>query len=112
MSISLTQERLSRLKRNEDLFHIISDTLPKRNSKDLKLDIVRKADPCKCPSASAIVLVNKNENDLAELLEAISMCQDYRKLNFITIKDAYPVPRIEDIITRLCKAKYFVSLDL
>ena len=40
------------------------------------------------------------------------MCHDYRKLNFITIKDAYPLPRIEDILVGLSKAKYFVSLDL
>ena len=65
----------------------------------LRLDIVRKADPGKCPWAAAIVLVNKKENDLAKLLEAIRMCQDYRKVNFVTIKDAYPLPRIEDIIT-------------
>ena len=58
------------------------------------------------------MIVNKKENDLAKLLEDLRMCHDYRKLNFITIKDAYPLPRIEDILVGLSKAKYFISLDL
>ena len=40
------------------------------------------------------------------------MCIDYRRLNQDTIKDAYALPRIDDIITELRGAKYFASLDL
>jgi len=39
------------------------------------------------------------------------MCIDYRALNKITIRDLYPLPKIEDIIDKLGKAKYFTSLD-
>ena len=74
--------------------------------------IICKADPGKCPWASAIVVVNKKENDLAKLLDALRMCHDYRKVNALTIKDAYPLPLINDILVGLGKAKYFVSLDL
>ena len=37
---------------------------------------------------------------------------DFRKLNNITIKNAYPLPLIEDILSNLGKAKVFSVLDL
>ena len=40
------------------------------------------------------------------------MCIDYRKLNEITTKDAYPLPRIGQTIDALQGAGYFSSLDL
>ena len=41
----------------------------------------------------------------------IRWCVDYRKLNDITLKDAYPIPCIEDNLARLCNAKIFSCLD-
>ena len=40
------------------------------------------------------------------------MCIDYRKLNEITVKDAYPLPRIAQTIDALQGAGFFSSLDL
>lgn len=40
------------------------------------------------------------------------MVIDYRLLNKQTPNDEYPIPRIEDIIDRLGRSKYFSSLDL
>jgi hypothetical protein len=40
------------------------------------------------------------------------MCIDYRTLNPMTIKNKYPLPRIEDLLDRLKKAKYFSKIDL
>ena len=37
---------------------------------------------------------------------------DYRQLNQMTIKDAYPIPRIDEIFTSLHNAFCFVALDL
>ena len=37
---------------------------------------------------------------------------DYRHLNQLTIKDAYPLPRIDEIVTSLHNAFCFVALDL
>lgn len=37
---------------------------------------------------------------------------DYRKLNDISVGDAYPLPNIEDILDRLGQATYFSTLDL
>lgn len=40
------------------------------------------------------------------------MCVDFRKLNSRTIRDAYPIPRIDESLDALGKAKYFSGLDL
>ena len=42
----------------------------------------------------------------------LRMCVDYRQLNQMTIKDAYPLPRIDEIFTSLHNAYCFVALDL
>ena len=55
--------------------------------------------------AAPIVLVKKKDGSLR-------MCVDYRRLNSATHSDAYPMPRIDNLIDRLGKAKYITALDL
>ena len=57
------------------------------------------------PFAAAIVMVNKKDGEMR-------MCIDYRQLNKITIKDRYPLPRIDDTVDALCGSMYFSTLDL
>ncbi|KAK3715036.1 hypothetical protein QZH41_002685 [Actinostola sp. cb2023] len=57
------------------------------------------------PFASPIVLVRKKNGSLR-------LCVDYRKLNEKTVKDAFPLPRIEESITSITDAKWFSTLDL
>lgn len=57
------------------------------------------------PYASPIVLVRKKNGDLR-------MVVDYRRLNNLTKKDAYPLPRIEETFTLLSGSKWFTVLDL
>jgi hypothetical protein len=39
-------------------------------------------------------------------------CIDYRHFNFITVKNRYPLPIIEELIDELSGAQWFTSLDL
>ena len=40
------------------------------------------------------------------------MCIDYRALNKQSIKDRYPLPRIDDLLDRLGQAHHFTTIDL
>lgn len=40
------------------------------------------------------------------------MCIDYRELNKVTIKNIYPLPRIDDLFNQLKGAAYFSKIDL
>ena len=55
--------------------------------------------------ASPIVLVRKKDGTLR-------LCVDYRKLNGVSQQDAYPMPRVDEIIDRIGKAKFITTIDL
>ena len=40
------------------------------------------------------------------------MCIDYRALNKITVKNRYPLPRIEELLDHLHGVRYFSKIDL
>ncbi|GKA98236.1 hypothetical protein Tco_0826173 [Tanacetum coccineum] len=40
------------------------------------------------------------------------MCMDYRELNKLTVKNRYPLPRIEDLFDQLQGARYSSKIDL
>ena len=35
---------------------------------------------------------------------------DYRQLNIVTIKETYPLPRIDDFFDQLLRASYFLKI--
>ena len=61
--------------------------------------------PSTSPWASPVVLANKKDGTKR-------FCIDYRKLNNFTVKDSFPLPRIDESIDSLSGAKYFCTLDL
>lgn len=40
------------------------------------------------------------------------MCTDYRKVNSVTKTDTFPIPRMDDCIDKVRKAKYVTKFDL
>jgi hypothetical protein len=62
-----------------------------------------------CPSASPwgcpALFVKKKDNSLR-------LCVDYRPLNAVTIKNKYPLPRIDILFDQLARAKVFSKIDL
>ena len=61
--------------------------------------------PSKSPYSSPFVMVLKKDG-------TNRTCIDYRKLNEITTKDAYPLPRLGQTLVALQGAGYFSSLNL
>ena len=59
----------------------------------------------KSPYGVPILFVQKKDGTMR-------MCVDYRGLNKITIRNSYPLPRIDDLFDRLVGARYFTRLDL
>ena len=62
-------------------------------------------EPSEGPWSSPIVLAKKKDGTLR-------FCVDYRKVNTITKRDAYPLPRIDDTLGTLGGSKFFTTMDL
>ncbi len=61
--------------------------------------------PSKSPYEAPILFVHKNDGTLR-------MCVDYKALNKVTMKNWYPLPRIDDLFDRLSGIKLFSRIDL
>ena len=64
----------------------------------------RLIEPSTSPFGAPILFVEKKTGDLR-------MVVDYRALNKVTVKNRYPLPRIDDLFDKLFGAKYFSCLD-
>jgi transposase InsO family protein len=62
-------------------------------------------EPASSPWASNIVLVRKKDGSLRT-------CIDYRQLNYLTRKDAYPLPRTDMCLDAMSGARWFSTFDL
>ncbi|TLX66918.1 RNA-directed DNA polymerase, partial [Labilibacter sediminis] len=61
--------------------------------------------PSTSPWGAPVLFVKKKDGSMR-------MCIDYRELNKVTIKNRYPLPRIDDLFDQLQGASYFSKIDL
>ena len=70
-------------------------------------DLIRHGfiQPSKSPYGAPVLFVKKKDGSMR-------LCIDYRALNKSTIKNSYPLPRIDELLDRLGGSKYFSKIDL
>ena len=68
----------------------------------MEYGFIRKS---KSPWSSPVLFVRKKDNSLR-------LCVDYRKLNKLTVKSRYPIPRVDELMDRLSGALFFSKIDL
>jgi len=61
--------------------------------------------PSKSPMAAPVFFIKKKDSSLR-------LVQDYRALNSMTVKNKYPFPLISELVSQLCRARYFTKLDV
>lgn len=61
--------------------------------------------PSTSPWASPIILVKKQD-------ETDRLVVEFGRLNTVTLKDSYPLPRIDDALDAVNGTKYFSYMDL
>lgn len=69
---------------------------------NLKKGFIR---PSNSPCASPVLFARKPGGGLR-------FCVDYRALNALTVKNRYPLPLLQETLSRLSKAKYFTKVDV
>ncbi|GFY97535.1 hypothetical protein Acr_12g0000760 [Actinidia rufa] len=77
---------------------------------ELKIQIQELLDkgfirPSASPWGASALFAKKKDGSLR-------MCVDYRRLNHVTIKNKYPLPRIDDLFDQLKSSSYFSKIDL
>ncbi|GJX14834.1 putative reverse transcriptase domain-containing protein [Tanacetum coccineum] len=61
--------------------------------------------PSSSPWGASVLFVKKKDG-------SFRMCIDYRELNKLTIKNRYPLPRIDDLFDQLQGSQFFLNIDL
>jgi hypothetical protein len=61
--------------------------------------------PSSSPWGAPMIFVSKKDGTQR-------LCVDYHALNEVTIKNKYPLPRIDDLFDQLCDACVFSKIDL
>ena len=79
-----------------------SNTCRKKIETLLEYDMI---EPSKSPWACGVVMAKKKGDQLR------FYC-DFRYLNSVTVKDAYPIPRIDETLSKLGDANFFTTPDL
>ncbi|GJS04448.1 putative reverse transcriptase domain-containing protein [Tanacetum coccineum] len=138
-NVKVDEPKLSDISVVRDFFEVfpedLSGFLPQRQVK-FRIDLVPGATPvAKSPYRLVPLEMQEFSSQLQELQDkgfirpshspwgapmlfvknkdgALCMCIDYRELNKLTIKNRYPLPRIDDLFDQLQGARYFSKIDL
>lgn len=78
------------------------EVLKKHFKENLEKRFIRQSSS---PESSLVLFVKKPGGGL-------KFCVDYRALNDITVKNQYPIPRINETLILLGNAKFFTKLDV
>ena len=88
------------------------NTITKRSKYGLKIPFIKLMNtagtfirPSASPCGAPVLFVKKKD-------WSFRMCIDYRQLNKVTIKNKYPLPRIDDLFDQLQGACVFSKIDL
>lgn len=84
------------------LAHTEREVVNRKINEMLESNIIRESTS---EYASPIILVRKKDGDYR-------LCVDYRALNAVTVKERFPLPHIDDQLSKLAGKKVFTSLDL
>ena len=82
--------------------HAYRDQVQKEIEDMLRAGII---EPSSSEWSSPVVIVPKRDG-------TIRLCVDYCRLNSVSSQSAYPMPRVDDVIDQLGKAKFLTTLDL
>ena len=117
-------------------FQLICLACHKKREMEFAIDLVPRTAPIsKTPYKMALVELKKLKAQLQELLDkgfirpsvslwgtpvllvkkndgSIRLCIDYRELNKVTMRNKYPLPRIDDLFDQLQGACVFYMIDL
>ncbi|GJX58019.1 retrotransposon protein, putative, ty3-gypsy subclass [Tanacetum coccineum] len=129
-------ENLSVVREFADVFPDELPGLPPAREIEFGIELIPGAEPIsKAPYRMTPVELKELKEQLQEMLEngfirpsvspwgapvlfvkkkdgSMRLCIDYRELNRITIRNRYPLPRIDDLFDQLQGAKYFSKIDL
>ena len=124
------------IKEFSDVFPKELSGFPPEREVDLSIEIVQRTTPIsRAPYRMAPTELKELKTQLQELLDkgfvrpsvspwgapvlfvkkkdgTLRMCIDYRQINKVTVKNKYPMPRIEDIFDQLKGASVFSKIDL
>ncbi|MCO5600731.1 hypothetical protein L7F22_054846 [Adiantum nelumboides] len=92
----------------------LPSSLPPKCDVQHRIDVHPNTKPVsKPPYRLSTSEAKKVESQLADYLaRTMRMCMDYRGLNAITIKNKYPLPRVDELFDQLHGARYFTKIDL